>query len=249
MISALLTAVIPALLLPWVLIPLKSQALFALLPVAPLAIVYARAIAGGRRREAVALALAWSLALTLSTVAAAATMPEAATASIWRAGSYRDQMLHWIATGHGAEGSIAIFLPRVLIEYALVLVLAALSLGAVALLLGGVLLGFMNAYAGWVVAHAEPSMGPVVPALVAWAPWAVARVVSFILAGTAGALWGYPRLWNRGAARTPVRRLLAASAALLLADIFLKWWLAPLWRDWLRSLLGASAGIEAGGNG
>ena len=34
---------------------------------------------------------------------------------------------------------------------------------------------------------------------------------------------------------------------LLLLDIGLKWWLAPIWREWLHALLGASAGLEAGG--
>jgi hypothetical protein len=42
---------------------------------------------------------------------------------------------------------------------------------------------------------------------------------------------------------------MAGSAVLLLADIGLKWWLAPIWREFLRALLGASAGIEAGGSG
>jgi hypothetical protein len=176
-------------------------------------------------------------------------MPQAAGAGIWHAAAYRYEMVSWIATGHGAEGSIALFLPRVLLEYALVLALSALTAGTAALVLGGLLLGFMNAYVGWVASHADPAAGPIAPALIAWAPWAASRVVSFILAGTAGAMWGYPRFWNRGAARIPVRKLLAASVALLLLDIFLKWWLAPIWRDWLKSLLGASAGIEAGGNG
>jgi hypothetical protein len=38
------------------------------------------------------------------------------------------------------------------------------------------------------------------------------------------------------------------AVALLLLDIVLKWWLAPVWREWLRALLGPSAGIEAGGS-
>jgi len=249
MISALLTAVITALILPWVVIPMKMPLLFAVLPVAPLAVVYARAIRARDATQAVAAALCWAVALTISTVAAAALMPEATAAGVWRAASYRDEMLHWIATGRGAEGSIARFLPRVLLEYALVLVLSAVSAGAAALLLGGLLLGYMNGYVGWVVAHADPSASPLLTALVAWPPWSAARVVSFILAGTAGALWGYPRLFARGSVPAPVGRLLRASAALLLADIALKWWLAPIWRDWLRALLGASAGIEAGGSG
>ena len=44
-------------------------------------------------------------------------------------------------------------------------------------------------------------------------------------------------------------RCTLAAVLLLGLDIFLKWWLAPIWRDWLRSILGASAGIEAGGSG
>ena len=52
----------------------------------------------------------------------------------------------------------------------------------------------------------------------------------------------------------PLKILTAAAGAtiilviLLALDVFLKWWLAPLWREWLRAILGASAGIEAGGS-
>jgi hypothetical protein len=137
----------------------------------------------------------------------------------------------------------------VLVEYALVLALSAVSAGVIALVLGGILLGYMNAYVGWVAAHADPAAGPLAASLIAWPPWAAARVVSFILAGTAAAVWGYPRLLRRGAPRLPAGPFLLGSAALLATDILLKWWLAPIWRDWLRALLGASAGIEAGGNG
>ena len=249
MISALSLAVIPALLLPWLLIPLKSQILFAILPVVPLAFVYARWIAAGRARAALVTAALWALALTVSTVAASAVFSGASARAIWHAGAYRDEMLSWIATGKGAEGSIALFLPRVLLEYAAVLALSALSAGAAALFLGGLLLGYMNGYVGWVVSHADPSASALQAALLAWPPWAACRVASFILAGTGAALWGYPRWIRRGATPTPVSRLLALSAGFLLADIGLKWWLAPIWRDALLKLLGASAGIDAGGSG
>src|SRR5258708_39228440 len=110
----------------------------------------------------------------------------------------------------------------------------------------------MNGYVGWVAANADPRVGPLAAALIAWPPWSAARVVSFICAGTAAALWGYPRLFARARRtdmpRASVRKLLLAAVGLLLLDIFLKWWLAPLWREWLRALLGASAGIEAGGS-
>ena len=249
MISAYLTAVIPALVLPWILLLLRNQALFAVVPVVPIAVVYARLIREQKPQAALSVSLLWALALSISTIAASAIFPEAAAKSIWHAGAYRDEMLRWIATGRGAEGSIRLFLPRVLVEYALVLGLSAISVGAAALFLGGLLLGYMNGYVGWVVSHADPSTMPIITAATAWPPWSVCRVVSFVLAGTAAALWGYPRIFARGTAPVPVRRYLVASLALLIADIGLKWWLAPIWRDLLRGLLGASAGIEAGGTG
>jgi hypothetical protein len=249
MISAYLIAVIPALVLPWALLPLRSTGLFAVFPVLPAAVIYARLIRERRTEAAISVAMLWALVLTISTIAASATFSEAASKSIWHAGAFRDEMLAWIATGRGAEGNPALFLPRVLIEYALVLLLSAVSMGVAALFLGGLLLGYMNGYVGWVVSHADPSASPIIAAVTAWPPWSVCRVLSFILAGTAGALWGHPRILARGAERAPIGKLLAASATLLLADMGLKWWLAPIWRDLLRALLGASAGIEAGGTG
>ena len=249
MIPALAACVIPALVLPPLLLRLGNPVLFAVLPVLPLAIVYARNLAARKPRTAVILALAWAAALSASTVAAAARSPEAIARGIWHASAYRDEMLRWIATGAGAEGSIALFLPRVLVEYVLVVLLSAASAGMAALLLGALLLGYMNGYVGWVIAHADLKTGPLAAAFLAWPPWPMARVVSFIFAGTGAAAWGYARLYDRSGARPCVRRLFGASLAFLAADIALKFWLAPGWRLLLRSLLGASAGIEAGGTG
>jgi hypothetical protein len=249
MISALLLAVIPGLLLPWVLLPLKSPVLFAVLPVLPLALVYARLIASRRADAAIAASLLWAVAISVSTIAASAVYTEGAMKTIWHAGAFRDEMVRWIATGHGPEGDITQFLPRVLVEYALVLALSAVSVGAAALFLGGLLLGYMNGYVGWVVASSDPTVHPWLVALAAWPPWSMCRVISFVLAGTAAALWGFPRFYRRGTPRAPVARILAWSVVLLFLDIGIKWWLAPVWRDLLRGLLGASAGIEAGGSG
>ncbi|MGH7680784.1 MAG: hypothetical protein ACRENN_02210 [Candidatus Eiseniibacteriota bacterium] len=249
MISAYLIAVIPALVLPWALLPLGNQLLFALLPVVPVAIVYAREIRYGQPRAAISIALLWALALTVSTIAAATVFPTAAARSIWHVTQFREEMLGWIATGHGAEGEIRIFLPRVLIEFVLLFALSALSQGTIGLFLGGVLLGYMNGYVGWVVSHADPATAPILTAATAWPPWSVCRVISFVLAGTAAALWGYRRIFARDAEAVPTRQIMIASLTLLLLDIGLKWWLAPIWRDLLRGLLGASAGIEAGGTG
>jgi len=251
MIPAFAVCVISGLALPWLLLPMGHRVLFAVLPVVPVAVYYARAIRRGAPGTAAALALAWAIAITLSTVAAASRSPEQAGRAIWNASAYRDEMLRWIATGVGAEGNIRLFLPRVLVEYALVLALSSVTLGAAALLLGGILLGYMNGYVGWVIAHADPKVPALQAAFTAWPPWPMARVISFVLGATAAAAWGYRRFFRRGAEvrGRSIRRLFFASAILLVLDVGLKWWLAPEWRLLLKGLLGASAGIEAGGSG
>jgi hypothetical protein len=77
----------------------------------------------------------------------------------------------------------------------------------------------------------------------------MARVISFVLAGTAAASWGYSKLFDRRGPRPPLRPFFVGSLALLLTDIVLKLTLAPQWRLFLRALLGTSAGIDTGVNG
>ena len=249
MIPALALAVIPALLLPPLLLALRNPALFAVLPVLPLGYVYFRAIKEGRPARAAALALAWAVAVTVSSVASATHSPQLVPSGIWHAASYRYEMVRWIGTGVGAEGDIAQFLPRVLAEYVLVLALASISVGLLGLFLGSVLLGYMNGYVGWVIANADPRTSTLVAALLAWPPWPMARVISFVLAGTAAASWGYSRFFDRSAPRPSVRPLFVGSLLFLAADILLKLTLAPHWRLFLRALLGTSAGIDPGVNG
>jgi len=249
MISGILIAVIPAILLPWLLLPLRQPALFAVLPVVPLAVVYVRAVSERRTGRAALLALLWAAALSAATVAASAGSPEAASRGIWNMGAYRDEMLRWIATGVGPEGSPRLFLPRLLLEFAILVVVSAATGGVAGLVLGSLLLGYMNGYVGWVVAHADPGVAPLAAGFMAWPPWSMFRVASFVLAGTAAAAWGWPRLYDRGGRRAPLRTLVLFSVLLLLVDMGLKAWLAPVWQLMLRGLLGASAGIEAGGSG
>ena len=76
MIPALALAVIPALLLPPLLLSFRNPALFAILPVLPLGYVYLRAIAQRKPGRAAWLALLWAVALSLSSVASAAHSPQ-----------------------------------------------------------------------------------------------------------------------------------------------------------------------------
>ncbi len=91
-------------------------------------------------------------------------------------------MFHWIRTGEGAEGSLQLFLPIHLREYALFSLLSLLTFGSAALILGTYLLNYMNFYVGQLVYQ---SSHPWLAALVGWPPWSMLRVVGYIATGLA----------------------------------------------------------------
>jgi hypothetical protein len=77
-------------------------------------------------------------------------------------------------------------------------------------------------------------------ALLGWPPWAILRVVAFVLIGVVTARPLLGRLSGRDL-RSPVeRRLLLAAAVLLLLDVALKTALATEWAAILRPCLASA---------
>jgi len=107
--------------------------------------------------------------------------------------------------------------------------------GVLAMPMGAVLMNYMGHYVGTLgAASARPAL--VIP--LAWHPWAVIRVTSFVVIGVIlsvpllARLGGFTVDWR--AARTPLQWACAG----LLADGVLKWLLAPSWQRLLLRLVG-----------
>jgi len=117
-------------------------------------------------------------------------------------------------------------------------VFAALALasgGVLALAMGAVLMNYMGHYVGTLAAT---SAHPLPVLVLGWHPWAVIRIVSFV---TIGVVLSAPLLSWLGRFRVDrraARRLLAWAAAGLIADIVLKWLLAPAWQRLLMRAAG-----------
>ena len=152
--------------------------LLPLLLVAPAIHALWRYLGEGRRSEAVRLMLGWALALAVFGPIAMAIAPEAAEASVLRGAEYREEMMSWLATGEGAEGDIRMFLPLHLQRLLLFVPLSLVSGGALGLLMGAVMMNFMDFF---VASYAAAASG--VPAALAWFPWALCRVVAFVILG------------------------------------------------------------------
>ncbi len=157
--------------------------------------------------------------------------------------AYWDEMRPWIETGIGRESTPSMFVPEHLLHLGAFAGLAAATAGWAGLALGAYLLMYMSYY----VARAMEWAHNPAAALVAWHPWAVVRVVAFIVLGvslsrlvidhvagrasSAPAGTARPRTWWR-----EERFALALGLALWVLDLVLKITLAPGWPQVLRGM-------------
>jgi hypothetical protein len=147
--------------------------------------------------------------------------------------AYRDEMLRWIRTGEGREGSLRLFLPQHLGHLAAFMALSLATASTVSILMGAVLMNFMSFYVASLFRAGVPALWV---ALLGWPPWAVCRVAAFCILGAVLAEPLLTRLF-RYARSGSIRPYLAAAAAGILADWTLKALLASLWGAWLRPML------------
>jgi hypothetical protein len=149
--------------------------------------------------------------------------------------AYRQEMFTYLLTGVGNEGDIRRFLPQHAL-HAVIFCALALATGSLAAMpMGAALMNYMAFYVG---ALAASSAHPLRFVVLAWVPWSLVRVASFVTLGVVlagpvlGRLVGFPyTLANQ-------RRWIGVALAGLAADVVLKWALAHVWRDMIRSAAG-----------
>ena len=212
---------------------LGSPWLLPLLNTAPAYVVLTRRLGRGDRAGAVVAMLLWAAVLAVAGTLSSALWPSPVDGLVLNGPAYRDEMLHWIRTGEGREGSLRLFLPQHLLHLGAFVALCLPTASALGILLGAVLMNFMSFYVASLARTGVPA-GAVV--LLGWQPWALCRVAAFCVLGVilAEPLLGRLRPLARAGSR---RRFLLAAALGLVADCVLKAILAPTWGALLRGLL------------
>jgi len=209
--------------------------LHATLPALAFFPFWAAALAAGRLKLAVFRAGLWAVTLSLAVFCLSLAKGESVAGELWGGARYAEEMLGWIRTGAGPEGSLLAFLPRLLGQLLLFAALCLVSGGLLGLVLGTVLLDFMNYYAGLLVLIADEPLWALVRV---WPVYAIVRVVGFILIAVGlsrPALGRVVATEGRGGLQ---RRYLAAGGLCLLADVALKVLLAESQRRALSAALG-----------
>ncbi|PYS96788.1 MAG: hypothetical protein DMF50_03330 [Acidobacteria bacterium] len=233
-----LALVLPALLAPCAALVAARAGGRLLLPSLATLAVYpcmALLLTAGRPRRAVLATLLWAASLSASIIALAARDPDAVGRIVLHGPAYREEMFAFIRQGTGPEGDPARFLPQHFVHLAAFAAFAAASGGLLGLASGSVLIGYMSYYVGCLVAAGG---APWRAFLLGWPPYAVIRVIGYVLLGIALSRPILGRIARRPLAWTPGRSWYAAAATLLLVDALLKWALAPAWAALLRPCLG-----------
>ena len=193
------------------------------------------ALRRGNLHLAVARMLLWALTMSVAASVLSYARPAETGQLFLRASPYRTEMFTWVASGRGPESTPSQFIPQQIGHAALFSGLALASGGVLAMPMGAVLMNDMGHYAGTL---AESSAHPMRTVLLAWHPWAVIRVISFVVIGvvlSAPLLSRVVKLrvdWTRG------RTMLLWASAGLVADMVLKTLLAPAWQRLLLRSVG-----------
>jgi len=233
--------VLPTLLAPaavWLARAGSGPILLPLLATLAIYPVLALLIARRRRMAAVVATLLWAASLSASVIALTARRPDAMQPVVLGGAAYRDEMFEFIRTGQGRESDPIRFLPQHALHLGAFCVLALVSAGLLGIALGAVLVGYMSFYVGSLAAAGG---SPALAFALGWPPWAVLRVVAFVVLGVvlAEPLLGAALRRVRPAPETssPRRPWYLTAAALLVADAVLKLTLAPGWATLLRRCL------------
>jgi hypothetical protein len=193
------------------------------------------ALKRGDLRVAIGRMLLWALALGVSATTLSYARPAATERLFVRSEAYRTEMFVWVMTGRGAESTPSQFIPQQVRDAALFAGLALASGGVLAMPMGAILMNHMGHYVGTLAAR---STRPGLTVILAWHPWAVIRIVSFVVLGVVLSTPLLSRLVGFEAGRDGARPFVLAAAAGLVLDVVLKWMLAPTWQRLLLRAVG-----------
>jgi hypothetical protein len=169
----------------------------------------------------------WALLGSISVGFASYFWPAHMEEAILNGPEYQGEMFHWIETGVGPEGDIRQFLPQHLLHFGVFSLLTVLSAGLLGLVMGSVLVNYMSFYVGTLLLQAEQFWAVL---LMGWPPWAILRVLGFILAAVFMAALTFRYVSSVELDLKGAKWCMTTAVVLLGFDILLKWSLAPIWR-------------------
>jgi len=213
--------------------------------------VFGHRLIRGRLGAAAGWVMFWALCMTVIGIAFTMLWPRI-FAGLWagrvdqsvaQGGEYTKNMFVWIGTGLGMESDPSRFIPVHLRHLGLFTLTSAVSGGALGLAFGAVQMNYMNFYVGELAVY---SYQPLLAILLGWPPYAIIRVIGYILLATGVSAPLACAVTKRTIPWRSAVRFFIVGLALTGVDILLKWLVAPLWRDILSGIMPTLAGGSGG---
>ena len=196
-----------------------------------------RDLRAGRVTNAIATMLIWAATMAaIATAWSALVVPKfLGDDQLFLRTEYRTEMIRWVQTGRGPESEPSTFIPRHLTSAAIFSGAAIATGGVLAMPMGAMLTNSMGDYVG---SMAHLSAHPPASIVLGWHPWAVIRIIGFVMIGVvlSGPLLG--RVLKFPFSLRDHTRWLRIGGGLLVLDIALKWALAPAWGRLLKGVAG-----------
>jgi hypothetical protein len=193
------------------------------------------ALRRGDLRLAIARMMLWALTMAVCATLVSYARPSATDTLFLRGDVYRAEMFEWVLTGRGAESTPSQFIPQQLGQAAIFSGVALLTAGLLAMPMGAALMNYMGHYVGTLAAQ---SRHPALTMILAWHPWSIIRIVSFVILGVVFSVPLLSRVTHVAIDRRTARPFVVAACAGLVADIVLKTLLAPAWQRLLLRIVG-----------
>jgi len=215
----------------WLSLVLNSNWLLPVLTTLALYPFFTADLVLGERRLALRHVLWWAFVSSVLVVLFTRVTPTEMGRLVLRGIPYRDEMFRWLLTGEGSEGKPHLFIPEHFRHFVIFVTASLLTAGLCGLAFGAILMNYMNFYVGSLSLKADP---PLWAFLFGWPIWSLVRVLGFILCGVALAQPLLSLLFRLKPNWGAIARWLALGILLGLLDLWLKWTLAPFWRELLR---------------
>lgn len=193
------------------------------------------ALRRGDIRLAVARMLLWALSMGVAATLLSYARPVQTETLFLRGAAYRAEMFGWVLTGRGAESTPSQFLPQHAKDTALFTGFAVTTGGLLAMPMGAALMNYMGHYVG---ALAAASRSPALTMALGWHPWAVIRVMSFVILGVLLSMPVLSKLYRFHVDWQTAQPLFALAIAGLILDVTMKALLAPAWQRLLLRVVG-----------
>lgn len=189
--------------------------------------------------QALKLSFIWTITIAITGIVLTIAFPELATIGILNGTTYQSEMFKWIATGVGAEGNPAQFIPIHILHFTIYCITCLISMSLIGIIFGAYMMNYMDYYVGILFLNVTvPNiLSYLTVCAFCWPIWSISRVVGYLFVGTALSIPLTAVLFKQKIPVDVIKKYILIGLVFIIVDIVLKAALAPFYQQILNSVI------------